>query len=426
MNFKEAVQNLVTPDGLSMRITEEQKAALMAVQNAGNAEIYEKLPTTISSLTIARSIEMATTGVSENNVELFANKISLNTPDGIVNIPCATAKATNVVTVDLKDAVVFKPNVVLQIHQVEAAVANAAIRDDQLMPFTPKATNVEDDIVKKMTIRDFNMSATVFPQDMHKATELNQAIQMFANIKGNMMGEFLESVAKRGMNDTVLLTIYRNANRKLAEDTFDAYWMETYPLYDEGKPEEVSAYLSAKKAFLSSLETIGSKYISNSSARLGIQLRKVSISPNTKWTSTSKVGNVKSFGPQKSYYVSSNIDTGIMTVPTNTNILSAHIKDIITLTQYSAALIEEEARLQNGIATTVEKPDITGIKSTANYQGRKYHDILGISADQEQAVIEDLSSKLQDKAKNVVSAMKDRAAQDSADKLNALLGNGNS
>lgn len=423
MNFSEKVRALVTDDGSRMKLDEEQKKALLAVQNAGNAEIYEKMATSVTAVEIAKAVEMASTAQQQTNSDIFASQIDLSTVSGHLQIPCATSKATNIVTGDLKDASVLKAIMNLEVRQVEGSTANAAIRNDSIMPFVPKSTKVEDDIIKKCTIRDYSLSATFFPEDIHLAEELNAFINFQHKYKAAMLAEFLVLVSKIQPTEDQLLTIYRGASRSLAEEYFDIVWMEHNPLYDNSKGEEVQDYIDAKKAYMGSLDTIGSKYMSSSSVRFGLQLRKISISPNPKWTSEKKVGHVKRFGAGKSFYVGSNVDSGLQTVPVTTSMLTSHMSNIVLLTQVGSALIEKEARLENGIkADAIVIPDYSSIKLNTELLGKEYFEILNIDKSRQDAIYEKLTQGFRDKAETVVTAVENKNNQDNAAALRDLLG----
>lgn len=423
MNFAEKVRKLVTDDGSKMNLTEEQRQILLKVQNAGNAELYEGMATSVSAVEIAKAVEMASVAQQQTNSDVFASKIDLNTGSGHELIPCATSKATNIVTGDLKDATVIKAIVNLEFRQVEGSTANAAIRNDTLMPFTPKETGVTDDIVKKATVRDFSMSGTLFPEGIQLAEELNAFMNFQHQYKAAMMAEFLSAVSKMQPTEDQLLTIYRGASRSLAEDYFDTVWMEHYPLYDNSDGSQVRNYLDAKKAFMGSLDTIGSKYMSSSSIRFGMQLRKVSISPDPKWTSEKKVGHVKKFGATKSYYVGTNIDSGLQTVPVTTTMAGNKMKDIIVLTKAGCSLIEKETRLENGISgNDIVIPDYNSIRFNTDLLGMQYYEILNIDKSRQDAIYEKLTEGFRDKAEVVVGAVDNKNNQENADMLASLLG----
>lgn len=424
MNFSSKVRSLVTADGEKMNLTVEQKEALMRVQNAGNAEIYEGLATSVSAVEVSKAVEAAATASQQSNADVFASAIDLTTTKGHVIIPCATSKASNIVTGDLKEAVVMKAINALEVRQVEGSVANAAIRNDKLMPFVAKSTEVTDDIVKKSSIRDFSMSGTMFPEDIHLAEELNAFMDFQHRFKAAMMAEFLVSASKSGLTEDQLLTIYRAASRSAAEDIFDQIWMEHHPIYDNSDSGEVSDYIDAKKAYMGTLETIGSKYMSSSSVRFGMSLRKVSISPNMKWSSENKVGHVKKFGVNKSYYVGSNIDSGIQTVPVTTKMLTDHMDDIVTIVRVGCALTEKEVRLENGLpADKIVIPEYDSIKYNADLLGSQYYELLNIDEARQVAIYEHLFAAMKEKATTVIQAVDNKNNQNAAESLRSLLGN---
>lgn len=424
MNFSEKVRELVTADGSKMNLTAEQKKALTEVQNAGNAAIYEGTPTSVSAVTVAKAVEAASTVMQQSNADVFASSIDLTTTDGHEIIACATSKATNIVTGDLKDAVVWKMINTLVVNQVDGATANAAIRNDTLIPFSLKTTEASDDIVKKSSIRDFSMSGTVFPEDIRNAEALNRFMDFQHKYKAAMLAQFLATAGKMNPSEDQLLTIYRGASRSAAEDIFDQVWAEHNPLYDNSDPAQVTDYIEAKKAYMGTLETIGSKYMSSSSVRFGMALRKVSISPDMKWTSENKVGHVKRFGAQKSYYVGSNIDSGIQTVPVTTAMLTSSLKDIITIVKAGCALTEKEAREQNGLPTDdIIVPDYSAIRINTELLGKPYHELLGITPDRQAAVYERMFNAMKEKATTIVQAVDNRNNQNTAESLKALLGN---
>lgn len=421
-NFSTKTRSLLNEDGTKMKLTEEQKDALLTVQNAGNAAIYEGMATSVSSVEIAKAVEAATTGTTQSNADVFASSIDLATPEGHEIISCATSKATNVVTGDLKDAVVWKLTQNLRVHQSEGATTNAAIRSDSIMPFVQKTTAVTEDIVKKATIRDFSMSGTVFPQDINLSDELNAYIAFMGKYKYSMLAEFMVNAAKAELSENQRLTIYRAASRSLEEEMFDKVWSEHFPLYDTSNGEDVRNYIDAKRAYLASLETIGNKYVSDSSINFGMSIRKLSISPSLKWSSEAKVGHVKKFGADKSYYVGSNIDAGIQTIPTTTAILGNKIKDIVTLTKVGCALIEKEVRLENGLTGKIDIPKYDHIKFNEELLGKPYYELLNTTKQAQDAIYERLIEKLVEKAETVVAAVETKINSDNSDALRALLG----
>lgn len=424
MNFSSKVRSLVTDDGEKMNLTAEQREALMKVQNAGNAEIYEGMATSVTAVEVSKAIEAAATASQQSNADVFASAIDLATTEGHIIIPCATSKASNIVTGDLKEAVVIKAINTLEVRQVEGSTANAAIRNDKLMPFAAKSTRVTEDIIKKSSIKDFSMSGTMFPEDIMIADELNAFMDFQHRYKAAMMAEFLVAAAKKGLTEDQLTTIYRAASRSMAEDIFDQIWMEHHPIYDNSDPGEVSDYIDAKKAYMGTLETIGSKYLSSSSVRFGMSLRKLSIAPNAKWTAESKIGHIKKFGANKSYYVGSNIDSGIQTVPVTTSMLTNHMSDIITIVRVGCALTEKEVRLENGLpADKIIIPEYSSIKYNTELLGKNYYELLGIDENRQVAIYERLTAAMKEKAVTVIQAVDNRNSQNAAENLRALLGN---
>lgn len=422
MNFSERVRGLVTASGEAMKLTDEQKDALLKVQSAGNTEVYENLPTSVNSIDITKAIEAANTGSGVTNTEIFSDKIDLTTGNGHVTIPCASSKASNIATGDLKDASVWKAMSWLNVHQVLSTVANAAIRSDSLLPFTPKSTAETKDIVKKCSIRDFSMSGTIFPEDIHDTEEWNKFADFQHKYKAALLATFLCNAAKMQLSDDMRLTIYRCANRSMAEDIFDSVWKEYNPFYDESDPVQVSDHNDALRAYNGALENIGSKYMSNISVKFGLQFRKMSISPNPKWTSTKKVGHVKSFGPGKSCYVTTNIDSGIMTVPMTSKMLSDNLNNIVLIAQTGAALIEREVRKQNGLTGEIKIPDYSSIKYDEKLLGKRYYELLGITETVEAAIYENLTKQYKEKAETVVEAIQARNDNVNASTLQELLG----
>lgn len=423
MNFSTRVRELVTADGTKMNLTAEQKEALLNVQNAGNAEIYEGTATSVRAVDIAKAVEAASTAQQQNNTDIFASKIDLATASEHKMIPCATSKATNIVTGDLKDAVVMKAIMTLNVNQVIGTAANAAVRNDTIMPFAAKSTKETEEIVKKSSIKDFTMSGTMFPEDIHDPDSLNGYINFQHLYKSALMAEFLVTVGKMNPSTEQLLTIYRCASRSTAEEIFDAIWKQYHPLYDNSDPGEVSSYVEARKAYMAMLENIGSKYMSSSSIKFGMSLRKLSISPTMKWTSESKVGHVKQFASNKSYYVGSNIDSGLHTVPMTTKMLATHIGEIIEIVTAGCALLEKEVRQENGLPySDIVIPDYSNIKYDNTKLGQPYWKLLNIEKEVEKATYERLFKELKENATIVVQAVENKNNNNIVEELNKMMG----
>lgn len=423
MTFSEKVKSLLIEDGSKMNLTEEQKEALMTVQNAGNADIYEGMSTSVRAIDIAKAIETASTVTQQSNADIFASSIDLTTHTGHIIIPCATSKATNIVTGDLKSAVVIKAINTLEVHQVDGAIANAAIRNDVLMPFAPKTTAVTDDIVKKSSLKDFSMSGTMFPDDIKLVKELNQFMDFQHKYKSAMMAEFLVSAANKNLTDNELITIYRSASRSAAEDIFDQIWLEFNPLYNNADASEVSDYVDAKRAYMGTLETIGNKYMSSSSIRFGMNLRKISISENLKWSSEEKLGRVKQFGANKSYYVGSNIDSGIQTVPVTSEMMTKHLNDIVKIVQAGCALTEKETRMENGFPVKdFTIPEYESIKYDNTLLGKEYYTLLGITSSKQAEIYGIVFEAMKEKARTIIKAVDMKNNQNTTASLQALLG----
>jgi hypothetical protein len=427
MVFQERVNNLLNENGTGMNITDEQRQKLLAVNSATNTDVYEGIGTSISGVTVASALATAQTLTQQTNTDIFADKIQLaTTGDSIIDIPCAASKASNIATSDIKEGTVYKLMAQMVIVQAAGTHANAAIRNDAIQPFAAKRQTDVTSIVKKCSMKDLFLSGTVFPEDINTPDDLNAFAQIEHMYKASMLAEFIGNAAKMELNDDAKLTIYRCASRALAEQVFDTVWKEHYPLYDPTDASQLTDYIEAKKAYRGTLSTIGNQYMSTASATFGMQIRKLSIAPNPKWSSANKIGHVKSFGPGKSYYVGQNIDSGIMTVPVTSSMLQSHLHDMITLSVAACNLIEREVLLENGYsASHIEIPDFRSIKIDRSLLGRGYYEILGINQAEENNIYSKLNAAFTEKAENVVKAVANRNNMENAAALQQLLGKTN-
>lgn len=422
--FKDDVRNLVTerPDGsLACNLSAEQRAALQAIQTSSNTQtLTSNIQKEVSSMDIAAAIEARTMRTDTADIEgVYADAIQMTIPGGGVHeYPCAVSKATNIATAGIVEATVNKIYAVCNMtHSDKGLAARNVINTDFSTLFAKPDLANTDRLIKRTTMRDTGLSATVFPQDIRLSNEFVKALQVCINLKANMIAEFLTKL--RGADEKTLLTAYRNINRSLLDDIFENQYKIDIGRVDDGDAAEVRDYIAALRDYREGLGNIGAMYLSSDTIEFGLNVRKMTIAPKSIWTNLEKVGRVKKFGSAGSYYVSSNEDSGLGKIPTDSAIVSAHLDEIVAITDHCMALIESEARLENGY-DKLDIPALPDIKLTA--ESTDYATLLGISKDQEARLLEILQERASEFAATVCARRRSAKDNSSLDLIKEMMG----
>lgn len=398
--FKDEVMKLIkkAPDGtLSCNLTDEQKQAIKRVQTAANAETQTMVSSAVvKQVEIAAAIEARATRSSSQDVSgVYADEIHMEDHNQQLHIyPCTVAKSTNIVTSSLVEANVLKIYATVRMtHSTKGAAARNYIRDDWGKIFSKaRVVNDPDKLIKQASMKDTVLSATIFPADVRLSEEFTAAIEVSIALKTGMMAEFLKGL--RGADETAVKTAYRNINRSLLDDIFDSVYSAYIGRVDDSDPEAVQLYLDALRDYRDSVGQIGSVFLSSDTAEFGLNVRRLSISPNVIWQNREKTGRIKRYG-SGSYYVSTNEDTGIGRIPTTPEILADHIDEIVSLTDHCMALVECEARLENGY-NPIEIPALPDLPRVPD--SLKYSDLLGITRETEASILSSIETEAKELA----------------------------
>lgn len=419
MTFKEQVTSIleeVSAGVYRCKLSDEQRKSLQAVQTAMTASTIAGISgTTVSSLEIAAAINARVEGGSATNASgIYADEICMKTAKGENRVyPCAVSKATNICTSLLEEASVLKMYARCRITQSSRGVAaKSFIRKPNENPFSKAEIQDSSKIIKKTSMRDTELSCTVFPGDIRYVDELNKLINACNNLKMQMTAQFIESCRSNIDDDRLLLTLYRNINRSMAEDIFETQYQMSFGNVDDGDPASVAQYLDTRSIYMQSLATIGAMYLSSESADFGLAIRQMTISPRVVWRNNAKMGKIRQFNGG-SYYVSSNTDYLIGQIPTSLEIVAEHEDEIVSLTDAAMSLLENEVRKENGL----EPAGSIIIPEVKVYTGpREYNKILGINEDKEREILAELSEQMQNRAKETCES---KVTNDSAKKLEA-------
>lgn len=437
--FIDEVKGLLEVKGdgrICCKLSDEQKEAIQKVQTAKNTEMHSAADTKlIKTMEISAAIEARATRTSTQDVSgVYADEIQMTDFGRNIRVyPCAVAKATNIATSGIKNATVNKLYAVCRgTHSERGLAAKNTIRNDWGDLFGERRVIDTENLVKATTARDTVLSATVFPGDIHLREEIVRAINSSVNLKAIMIAEFLESLQKDDKGnkvdipDSTLLAAYRNINRSLLDDIFDAEYAGHFGKLNDSDPVAVATYNNMLRDYRESLGNIGAMYLSSDTIEFGLNVRKLTISEEVIWTNAEKVGRVKRYGTG-SYYVSSNEDCGVRRIPTSSKIVDDHFNEIMSLTDACMAIVENEARLENdfpvisdsktdadgNVALVPRKivvPDITLSKDfELSYAAR-----LGINSVKETEILEVLQAQAKERAVNVC---KNKKAQISGTRL---------
>lgn len=405
MVFKEMVQKevkVLDNGDIVSNLSDDDKKAINASRSAATAEVADTAKGLVSSISVAAALNARIEGGSvADSVNIRSDRINMKDHKMEIHVyPCAVAKATNFCTAFLKDVTVMKIYVPLRIKVNNyRAEVNDSIREDYVSPFKKKATNPNGDssnlIIKNTSIKDTILSATTFPENLVFPEEFDKVLSICHKLKMLMVKEFLETI--KDSSDDILLAAYRNINTNILEDVFNTVYSSYFGRIDSGDPEQVDRYNNALKDFNDSKAGIGSTFLSNDTLSFGIYVRKMTIAPSVVWENSKKLGRVKQ-NRAGSYYVSSNEDSGLGAVPITGETLAKHIETILAITDYCMALLESEARAENGFKP-LDLPQLPKIEVPKF--NVKYRDILGIDKAKEAEILGQLDAQAKEKAKMV-------------------------
>lgn len=405
MVFQEMVQKevKVLEDGtIVSNMSDADKKAINASRSAATATVADTGEGLVSSVSISAALNARLEGnsVSESSSNIKSDQIHMKDHKLVVHVfPCAVAKATNYVTGFLEDVTVMKiyTPLRLKLNDIESDL-NDTIREDYVSPFKKKADAIDPNsklIVKRTTMKDTILSMTAFPEDLRYYSEFDNVLALCNKLKILMVYEFLESV--KGSSEDMLIAAYRNINTSKLEDIFNSIYTSFFGRVNSSDSVQVDQYNDALKDFNEAKSLIGSTFLSNSTLSFGLYTRKLTISPSVVWENVKKLGKVKK-NRAGSYFVSSNMDSGIGAVPITGDILSKHIDQILAITDYCMALLESEARVENGFKP-LELPELPKIEFPKF--DVKYRDILGLTKEQEDGIKAALETKAKELANQV-------------------------
>lgn len=416
--FAETVLSLleqVEGGGYRMKLTESQRKELAAVTNAANAATKAgAIGGKVSPMEIAAAIEAARSGgTQQSTANVFADNIDLTGLQGTsYSIACAVCKATNLATADLVEATIYKLYVTERMsHTERGIVPKSEIRTAAPKLFhRPRQVDLQR-ITKVADAGDYQLSMTAFPEGMVYPDELNDLIAACVSLKALMIAEVLDSL--KGSSDNALITAYRNLNRGMADAIFDSSYAAYFGQLNSGDPVQVSAYNEMIRDYHAAMASIGSMHLTTDTIDFGINVRRMVVSPNVVWSNAQKVARVRQQA-NGSYFVSTNEDSGLNTIPTTPRIAAKHAAEIDSLVVYGSALLEAEARAENGLTalTLPAAPSPVAASGTTDYA-----ELLGIDKSKEGEILDTLQRKLKELAEQVCNR---RSTADQTSRMDAI------
>lgn len=426
--FAHIVTEMVTVENgvAHQKLTEEQKKILSEVQTAQTAKVNtESARQMVKTMDIAAAINARANGGDPSDISgIYADslRVTIAGEEQPHVYPCAVCKSANIATAKLTDATVWKVYVGCQMtHSDKALAAVNSIRDYNtglFMQAAERKENVPDHIVKEMSLKDASLSTTLFPLDIRNAERFNKSLAAKKNLQDAMTAEFL--VAIKGAEEAVKKTAYRNINKSYIETLFELEYRSKFGQDNDGNPADVIRHNDLLKKFRNKMSTVGYVFLSSDTITFGLNVRKMTISPTVIWKNEQKIEHVKQFG-SGSYYVSSNIDTGSITIPTTPTIIAKYLEQIVQLMDHDMALLEAETAAEVGL--TEVKVTIPELPTTEVYKGsRNYWELLGISEETEKAWLTELTDVAKEKAKEVIQELIDNKRSMQAEAIMDTLG----
>lgn len=426
-NFNEAVLSVIEEFDGSYRakLTDEERAAL------GSGKTVEEVITGAmiarhSRLEITQAIKLAQDSSDRplpENAEIYADLqavtlLDVNGNETTKEYEVAACKAANIATGVIADeTVVYNAYSHLEMSGETLSNLKTEIKSPDQEIFKEQETadpKHEGHIVKKSDSRDTVISTTIIPGSVQFPKELNDLNQTSINFRTGLLTEFIKQYKGCGKEEAI--AIVRSMNRSYSENTFQRIYEKYYGKLDEGNYDKVFTYHELKSSFLANLSSIGSPRVSSEIIRVGLNLRKMSIAANPKWTA--KARKVRQNGA-KFYYVSSNLTTGIITVPTTSEILKNKRGEIANILDYSTKLLEKETRAEHGLKhDSIQLGTLITVPKTSV----RVEDILQISDSSYSEVVTEYEKAVVNLADDICNQAIARAERENEEILGGILG----
>lgn len=428
ITFQQAVQSHIEKkdDGsLRFKLSPEAVAALNKQQTFSNIST-SGATMTAKEVDYAKAIEqLANPAESQATYDIVADEIHFMNPmDGKeVSTPCTVAKVTNICTSQITDATVTKLYGGCQYQKGrQSADLKTSIRSDSSISGLDMFTKAEespivDRVVKRTGLYDTGVSATISQEDIKQLDYLRQLVVLQQHVKQTMVAEYLSSI--KGGSDAVILAAYKNINRSTIDSIFTAVYAKNFGSVDPKDASAAHDYFQTYQDFQDALLAEFPYSMAAETIQFGLSARKMTISPSPIWTNMDKLNHVKQFNGG-SYFVTSNIDLGIMRIPTNSKIMADHMEQIITLVRAAMLFIENEARLQAGYGIAEANVNLFQFEAPKSLE---YYDILGLSQQQQQQYIDEMQRLASKTANDVCTNRVERKRNDTLASINNIFGN---
>lgn len=424
---EEMLAHLESFDGdLRAKMTDEQRANMNKIAGVNDISIGAVIAKT-QKIAAAMALQAAysnETVVQPENADIFADLQTihmLNANGEYVDntYKVAACKSSNILTGDIASEIkVNKAYVHYEMSGTTAKSIKESITSPEQTLFDVKEDRNDDDskghIIKKSNERDTVVSATIVPGDIKFPAEFNAYNQNSINIRTMLMIEYLKKHV--GADEATLIAVVRNANRSYAEYVFEQLYNKFFGRINEGDIDAVMAKAELKSTFLANLTFIGSQSISSDMIRVGLNMRNMSIAPTAKWTSNFMHVKQNNAG---FHYVSTSLTQGVISVPTDPEIVKAHAGQIYGLVDYGIKLLEKEVRAEVGLDHAKIELPAPVIVASSNI---KYSTVLGLDDSQYATITEKFKTAVCRLAEDICTHRQEQASANTSQALSSILG----
>lgn len=426
-NFLEAVQEHIEERNGELRFKLSQEAidALNKQQSFNNIPVSGST-VTAKTVDYAKLMEqLANPAESPATYDVVADEVHYkDLDDKNVVVPSTVAKVTNICTSQIDNADVTKLYGGCRFQKgKESADIKTAIRAESsisgLDMFTKAAATVSTDrVVKRTAMFDTGLSATIVQEDMRQLDYFRKLVVLTMRAKQAMVAEYLSSI--QGSSESVKLAAYKNINRSTTDNIFDAAYAKTFGSVDPKDAAQAHSYFEAYHDYQDALMLEFPHAANAETIEFGISARKLSIKSSPVWTNMEKVRRVKQFSGG-SFFVSNQVDLGILRIPTTGRIVAAHKDWVQDLTYASMIFIENEARLQAGYKIAIENPKLPEIPAVDNLE---YYKLLNISINDQQNLVDQMIQKATSVANEVCKNRANRRTEDAFEAVQRMFDEG--
>lgn len=404
-------------------LTDEQRAILNQRNTMQNAVVSATAKAFSKAISIQDAIEsMMAPGASRTSSDIISDSIVYPTIKGKNRtVECAAAKTSNSCTANLVDSVIWKLYGGIEItEQKGRREMTVEIREDPLSNLFVKAPTEAVDtssVTKRAAMGDVRLSGTVFPDDIQLADTLNKVKDATVSLKQDMIAALYSKY--EGAGDDELICLYKNANRSLLEDIFEAQFIAGFGDISSTDAEKIEKYVELRRAYLQLLSAKFGNSVGNLTVDVGLRMRKQVIREKAEWSNTDKISRVHQF-QNGSYYVSTHVDMGLGKIPSDAEIIAQFAERIDDVAYASMIAIEAEVRAELGIGYDISPIEKLNLKTTklegANKLFRTYLKIdrtkereleVGLRSAANQAAEDVVKRMRQDESANIIRSITD-------------------